>query len=186
MDTNNEMLGSWLIQRLQKPYKRENPFAFGGGLENGGLSKEAMELLKKIFRFDYMGSAEFEFGSVPQALQKIAKESKDLVAFEVEVKTKAENGKWRDQTLLDKPVEAVVYVICHKKYKDEVEKRIKKWAQQEPYGETKEGINLNRTIRTIEDKYNNNAFGWLELDNGFMFFTDKEMFEKTCKLFEVK
>ena len=48
---------SWLIQRLNKPREYEgklkgleNAFSFGGGLVNGGLSKEAMELLN----FDYM------------------------------------------------------------------------------------------------------------------------------------
>ena len=34
-------------------------------------------------------------------------------------------------------------------------------------------------------EYFNDPFGWLELDNGFMFFLDKEMYEKSCQLFEI-
>ena len=192
-NTETDMLGSWLVQRLQKPRKREgilsnlaNAFSFGGGLRNGGLSEDAMKLLKDIFRFDYMGSAEFEFGEVPKALQKMARGSADLMAFEIKVKTNADKDKWRDKNLSAESIEAAVYVLCDKKWRDEIEKRIKKWAKSETYGETKECIGLNRTIRSKEDKYGFNAYGWLELDNGFMFFIDKEMWEKTCKIFDVK
>ncbi len=57
------MRDSWLIQRLKPAYPGlvqlwvDNPFAFGGGLRNGGLSGEAMNLLRGIFSFDYMGAA---------------------------------------------------------------------------------------------------------------------------------
>ena len=73
----------WLIQRLHKPesfklagVETDNPFSFGGGLINGGLSKEAMDLLRPIFSFDYMGAAEFEFGEVSKALTALARSEK--------------------------------------------------------------------------------------------------------------
>jgi hypothetical protein len=71
----------YLVQRLQRPYKGKegglikddpNIFSFGGGFKNGGLSKQAMDIFKELFRFDYMGAAEFEFGAVPKAFQAIA------------------------------------------------------------------------------------------------------------------
>lgn len=75
------MKESYLIQRLKKPFKIEdklknlqNMFSFGGGLTNGGLSKEAVSLIRNIFSFDYMGSSEFEWGAVPEAMKKIAQE----------------------------------------------------------------------------------------------------------------
>ena len=44
-----EMKRSYLVQRLRKPrgweLTKDNPFSFGGGLQNGGLSGEAMSLL---------------------------------------------------------------------------------------------------------------------------------------------
>ena len=71
-----EMKRTYLIQRLEKPRTlkiagvelKDNPFSFGGGLRNGGLSKDATDLLRPLFSFDYMGAAEFEFGAVPEAL----------------------------------------------------------------------------------------------------------------------
>ncbi|KKS64951.1 MAG: hypothetical protein UV32_C0003G0012 [Candidatus Collierbacteria bacterium GW2011_GWF2_42_51] len=75
-----------LIQRLEKPIGRASPFSFGGGLKNGGLSKEAMDVLGDIFNFDYMGSSEFEWGAVPAALNFIAEQSslKTIVSGETQ------------------------------------------------------------------------------------------------------
>lgn len=71
------MKSTYLVQRLVKPLKEEsmltalgNAFAFGGGYKNGGLSDEAFNMIKRIFRFAYMGYAEYEFGEVPKALEK--------------------------------------------------------------------------------------------------------------------
>ena len=65
---------SYLIQRLLKPtqFGVELPFgSFGCGLVAGGLSKKAVEVINGMWTFDYMGSAEFEFGAVPEALNTI-------------------------------------------------------------------------------------------------------------------
>ena len=75
---------TWLIQRLERPSPRRqpipenpddyigNPFNFGGGMIRGGLSGVALYTLEDCFTFDYMGSAEFEFGAIPKALSHIA------------------------------------------------------------------------------------------------------------------
>lgn len=70
----------WLIQRYEKPRNTESPlaqislaFSFGGGLINGGLPKEAAEILNKIMIPEYMGSAEYEFGILRETIAKIAK-----------------------------------------------------------------------------------------------------------------
>ncbi len=69
---------SYLIQRLLAPVDYTS-LSFGGGLRNGGLSDKAMELLRGIWSFDYMGSAEFEYGAVQEALEKLVAEQLDLV-----------------------------------------------------------------------------------------------------------
>lgn len=166
------MKNSYLVQRLKKPTnsKTDNIFSFGGGLVNGGLSKEAMGLIKDIFRFDYMGSAEFEFGAVPDALHKIATQKN--ISFSFSVKTKDKNT-------------ATIYAISSEENKNDVIKIIKNWASDE-YGKnalmTKERVLLQRSIDE-PDKWSTD--GWLELDNGYFFFRDREMFKKTCMLFEV-
>lgn len=96
-----EMERSYLIQRLKDPYlgHEKNPFSFGGGYKNGGLADEAIDLLKDIFSFDYMGAAEFEFGALPKALNRIASEIKDYTTWSTTVKAKKENQKKREKSL---------------------------------------------------------------------------------------
>lgn len=169
----------YLIQRLRKPFKGEGKwaalsegFAFGGGLRNGGLTKEAMDLLRDIWSFDYMGSAEFEFGAVPKALQKIAK-AEDLTAFQITVTTKEKKS-------------ASIHVICREADKADVTAWILAKGKNEWGGNdlrTKEAVGLQGAVN--REEYKKDLGGWLELDTGFLFFIDPEMFDKAAQLFEV-
>jgi hypothetical protein len=176
-----KMQNSWLIQRLHKPQyferkdkdgnvvKIDNPFSFGGGLINGGLSKEAMALLREIFSFDYMGSAEFEFGAVPAALQFLAEQSE------------AKN-------LVTGVVEKSVYYLCPREYEKEVQNRIsifKKGGKGVKMPMTKEHVGLSDYF-SRDDSYAKRNLGWLEIDNGYAFFVDEEMFTKFCTVLGVK
>lgn len=167
-----EFGSSWLVQRLETPFKgtgilggKDNPFSFGGGYKNGGLTDNGMDLLRDIFAFDYMGSAEFEFGAVPEAFAFLARATLAASTF----------------TIGDTPI----YVLAPAEWLSEVEARIREFAKD--YGEDcyrlKEGTRLHAKLQG--DKYTERINGWLELDNGFMFFTDREMWEQTCKLFGV-
>lgn len=175
------MKKSYLIQRLKKPFEQQsnltkisNLLSFGGGLINGGLSDDGMKLIDDIFRFDYMGSAEFEWGAVPKALQKIAKSIKSYTTISFDAETKSGNKK-------------MVHAICDSESCDIVKERILKWAYDEMganRGFTKERVCISENID--ESKYSREVCGWLELDNGFFFFTDADMFFKTANLFGVK
>ena len=188
---------SRLIQRLRKPVKIKNPttvcekfivhnpFAFGGGLKNGGFSDEAMNLLKDIFQFDYMGAAEFEFGAVPEALQIIAKAKKDYIAFQIP-KVKYKYSDYRGGVVLTGT--NPVYIICRKDWKEEVTTRIKAKAlgdhgRHKNNFDTKGAVFLNESLTRADVR---GTMGWLELDNGYFFFTDKEMFANVCELFKLK
>lgn len=175
----------WLVQRLNKvicskgdsPLAKlvnANPFAFGGGLLHGGLSDKAFDLLSQIFRFDYMGAAEFEWGAVPKALQHIAKNRKQYIAYTLDVRTRNKNT-------------GTVYVICPEENKGYISDWIKKKAYDE-YGKsgrgTKEAVLLDSVLDGVE--YSRDLKGWLELDTGFFFFVDKDMFNQVCQLFEIK
>jgi len=181
---------SYLIQRLKEPWGgalglKGNPFSFGGGLRNGGLSDEAMDLIGGIFSFDYMGSAEFEFGAVPEALQKIAKsaEAGGLVGFSLSIPLKVVPGSWDDPDK-DKKLtgEEPVYVLCPSAWREDVCERIYEIARGK--GHQKESPHFTRALRPFRE-WDADTHGWLELSNGFFFFLDKEMWEKTCNLFGV-
>lgn len=179
------MEGSYLIQRLKKPYGRVNPFSFGGGLRNGGLSDEAMNLLTGIFSFDYMGAAEFEFGAVPKALQKMAKNADQYLVTTLSFPLKEVAKSWRDKSTKPPVGDATIYVICRKEDVQEVHDRIKQFAAENYNKNLKESTRLQEALRPLED-WDTEVRGWLELDNGFFFFTDKEMCEKTAELFGIE
>lgn len=184
------MESSWLVQRLKKPYQgdQDNPFVFGGGLRNGGLSPDAMGLLRGIFQFDYMGAAEFEFGAVPKTLRRIAQSTEAYHAFVVTWPLSEVDPLFRKPAPIPTG-EATVYVICQNGWDEAVTRRIKGWAG--PWDRRlglKEDTLLSYALRPPPDVADRlfEQCGWLELDNGFFFFTDKEMWEKTAQLFGVE
>jgi hypothetical protein len=183
-----EMYSTYLIQRLMKPYPKAkgeketmiqalgNAFAFGGGLKNGGIPTEGMKILREVFRFDYMGSAEFEFGAVPKALAKIVDERKKYVFGILDIIVFPERAV---------PNIRKVSYLCHKDHEAEVITRIKQLATDEyKHFRLKERCNLKPSLEGRE--YDKEICGWLELDNAFMFFTDRVMFEKTAKMFGIE
>lgn len=175
----------WLIQRLKSPFKipegmenvplmqfaAANPFAFGGGLANGGFSKEAMKALTGVFEFDYMGSAEFEWGAVPKAFRMLAEGRKALVAYEIEG--------------LPRPV----YVLAPKALQSEVTGYLRVLGSER----YPEGVRLKETSQFYDaltpgakDSYPVKTVAWLELDNPFFFTIDKTIFETMKAMFQVK
>jgi rhodanese-related sulfurtransferase len=164
---------SRLVQRLRKPRQNtflgvDNPFAFGGGLRNGGLSDEAMAILRQVFSFDYMGAAEFEWGAVPEALQGMAKDAKNLVAFPF--------GITKDQK---------IYVLCRNEHNSVVVERIIIWAGEQINYNLKEQTRLYNALNP-RSEWDTETCGWLELDNGFFFFTDEQMWRDTAAIFGVE
>jgi len=174
------MINPYLIQRLGKPLGKEpyptSPFSFGGGYVDGGMKKEFLEAVRYIFRFDYMGSAEFEFGAVPKAFETmlVNRKKSNLCAGSLKLKTP-------------------IYYIAPKDCEEEIVKYIHLLATKGDYYKKrgdkydtiwlKEWTNLKRQLESDKIDDVHGTFGWLELYNGFMFFIDKEMFEKTLKLF---
>lgn len=176
------MKQTWLVQRLKKPYDTESKlsqvaeaFSFGGGLVNGGLTKEAMQLLRPLFSFDYMGSAEFEFGAVPKSLSHIVQNRNNYqqVIFEIDYETK----DWKTRKELKGTRE--VLVICNVNQIEEIEKRLKTFAKN-TFNHTKEMINFDRSLADCQ--YDIDTIGWLELDNHFLFFKNIETGNKVAEL----
>jgi hypothetical protein len=174
---------SYLVQRLQKPYPNQkcidNPFEFGGGLKHGGIGDEAYRALNRIFRFDYMGAAEFEFGAVPTALGQI---------FNYYSQGKAKVG-------MVKVHRFPVYYLCYEGMAQDVEKRIKEFATPEytRFRKTKEPLYFDEALaarvpanivpeKADKYKYYAEYIGWLDLDNHFIFFLEKESMDKFVEL----
>ena len=180
-----KMRRSHLIQRLETPWEllncEINPFSFGGGMKNGGFTDEAMKMLSKVTSFDYMGSAEFEFGKVPETLSSIFNSLSEFTTKKIEVSFKAQ--KWGETEICKG--KAPVWIICKKEDIEEVKERIEYYAitdyNTNQYT-TKEMVFLNSSLAGHKEKLQ----GWLELDNGFMFFSKEEMFDNFVQLFDMK
>ncbi len=157
----------YYVQRLNAPIGVINPFSFGGGLIDGGFAPDAMKILRDIISFDYMGSAEFEWGAVPTAFKSL---------FEDKTITKDE-FKIGDKNL---------YVICSSIIKNDVIEWIKQSAIESP--QLKERLCLKQTL---EGHPYNDYKGWIKIEDDkycsepFMFFIDKQMFDNVCKLFGI-
>lgn len=153
----------WLVQRLNAPQGHLNPFCFGGGKINGGLSKEAVEIIKRIFSFEYMGAAEFEWGAVPTALETLLKS--DLMTFNIDNK---------------------IWGICIKGQ----DKDIIAWIDNasKNHVSLKERLGLQEAL--YGKKYAKTK-GWLKIEDDkkceepFMFFIDEFMFKATCEILGV-
>lgn len=195
---------TYLIQRVSAPRLGglgiANPFSFGGG--GGRLSQEALELLAPVFSFEYMGAAEYEYGAVPEGLNKIFQLAKNenLAFSTMDVKLKSiKFDKYGYEDWTERQADTMpVYVIGSKTDMEEIRRRIHLLATDEnrcladmPRAKLHEGLYvrdapfLNRQLK-FEHKYDRPVLGWLELDNGFFFTIDKNMAEGFGKLFGIR
>jgi hypothetical protein len=135
----------------------------------GGFNDESWQLITKICRFDYMGSAEFEFGAVPESLAelyKVVRKKKYSVGVIPSIKD--------------------IYYICKTEHEGYVKETITSLASEDYPKKvpTKEGVWLKQAMEG--KKYYEDLAGWLEVDNAFMFFIDKEMFNDFKEIFGIK
>jgi hypothetical protein len=190
---NSGFQNPYLVQRLKLPTETaigkvrvDQIFAFGGG--GSGLSPEAWEILKPLFEFDYMGAAEFEFGAFPKSLSKMLK--KPLVTYQLELSADDHKGNparnWGAKGPAFGPkAGGTVYVICQAGHEEFTKDAIHGYAMETLH--TKEYVGLAEALDptpNVERKaWNKPTVGWYELPNGFFFFTDKPMYERTLAVF---
>jgi len=202
------MRTTYLVQRLNvKPsndFAKKAPRAFGGGMLL--LKDQAWDLLQEYFNIHYMGAAEYEFGTLGRTLGEILHDRAELVTFDMvlqreDVKVNYQH-EWNHQMQRRRELEAAhkagvkakrakpfkdpgftpkrVYVLCRKAHQTRVTETIRELALA--HRPTKGCHGFDFALDPVSD-FDREAVGWLELDNGFFFFTDKTAFEGTCRLF---
>ena len=171
---------SYTIQRLTKPFTGEIKHPLQAlaayGLSATGLSKGAMEIIRSICVFDYMGSAEFEFGAIPKALIKIAN-APDLVTLEGVLEYRFKSYSMPKEIYGRR----AVHIICANDDREEVLKRIKAMAIGEEH--CQERTQFSGSCADYE--YDKDVVGWFDLDNAFMWFVDESMYKGFAKLFGI-
>ena len=168
------MRPSWLVQRLMAPLGgaargKLTGMAFGGGVRNGGLSEEALSLLAPLMSFDYMGAAEYEWGAVPKALQKMARA--ELVS----------------SATINVKGQPPIYLVSAAAHKEEAQARVTQWATGGGDDGLRDPTRLRATLRAMEagEDVTRRPIGWLELDNGFFFAVDEAMWVGVCQLYGI-
>jgi hypothetical protein len=205
---------TYLIQRMNKPHdntpkgdfmvKADQVFGEGGG--GLRLSDEARGLFRYVTSWDYMGSAEFEFGALPKALGKMAKselvvdkfvleakhikrnwwhESRARDARRAEIKAAKDAGKEPPRakpTKLPELKDPTFYILCVKGWEDYTKALITNLAKDTQT--LKDSSNMTDVLDPTSS-YAADLQGWLDIDNGIFFFIDKIMFERVCRIFQV-
>lgn len=184
--------GSYLIQRLERPFKSEGPlgdlskaFCFGGGLKDGGLNKEAYALIDKLWRFDYMGASEFEWGAVPAALNAIVQYRKAEVLDGFTLQLTGPAPEVRDKRFPEyadcsktKTKTASLMVLCHRAHRtnviDVLERLTENDYPQEP--RLKEPAHA---WRAAFHQPQSDVIGGLELDNDWIYMSTEAV--ESCK-----
>ena len=186
-----------LIQRLKRPYARAgdksplrrvaNAFAFGAG--TSGLSAEGADLIHSACRIDYMGAAEFETGVFARVLAELFDDRSKLAthSFVIDPGNVAGDPYYAERHE-ERSSPSRVHVIARKDHIPEVERRLRLLAAHgDRYqGEMgalylKERSGLPTVLRYSLDSEHAVA-GWLELNNGWLAFTDRTMFGRFATL----
>ena len=199
-----------LVQRLDKKPKSDKHAlinrVFGGGLMM--ISDEGWKAIQSVCDLHYMGAAEYEFGTVPTCLSELAKDHEKLVTFPLIIKRADIKPNWnhenahrrarhaelaeakkngvkppRAKKLVANVADVTVYVICRKDNMVEVGERIRELAKEK--WQLKRGDGFASALDPATD-YDREPIGWLELDNGFMFFLGYEEYCGMSKMFGLK
>lgn len=189
------MRETYLTQRLRTPRPRgqHGPMAkahrvFGGGML--GLAGKAWDVLDEVCTLDYMGAAEYEFGVLPRTLSAILEEGHkgNLATFAFVLGPHERKLSWERQykSRDGKPFPPVgpvrLYGIAHKSVLNLVEERVRTLAKDDP--NIKRGSQLTNSLDPISPFVREDpVVGWIELDNGFLFFSDEVMWRSFCKMF---
>jgi hypothetical protein len=173
------------IQRLGPPSERDNPFAFGASGANGGMGTDAMDRLRPVWSFEYMGAAEYESGASGAALARIA---------EGLLEGTYESWNFFPRLRMNKkfelavpPIPIPLWVIGRSLHRSEIEASIEEFANkpQIEYEQLKEGAHIASSLRPSPDTMARQTKGWLELMNGYLFFRDDTMFERALRALDI-
>lgn len=199
-----------LVQRLLAPVGTlDNPASYALG-----FTPDGEKIFSNIFTFDYMGAAEFEADKQARALSNIAKGRTDLrtttIPLTIMVTDSERNGlsslthnvsfyrrldetyktdcTARDLRLAlaahDRPdtQQHEIYLIAPERLLAHATKFIEEEAQELPLLD--EPTKLRQALLGFVSCQN--VMGWLELDNGFMFFRDAAMFGACTQLLGIQ
>lgn len=179
------------VQRLL-PAASPNPYSFGGGLVHGGIPEETMGRLSTVLSFDYMGAGEYEFGAAAAALGRVAERAADgtyrawsfarrITPVSRWLRREGDPQPWPGNLPASSgPVP--VYVIANPALRGPITHQILTWARNPSaeFRQLKEPALVGRSLLAPDD---DTPTGWLDLVNGYLFFSDAAQFAQVAAFF---
>jgi len=203
------------VQRLKRPptteWQAKVTQAFGG--QNLLLKDQGWKVLQKIFDFDYMGAAEYEFGAIPNCFREMIQKRKDYEAFKFTILAgNITPGVWRDnkaQAMRRREIKEAKRqgVKPPRLNRKKLEEKAKldvvtdkdifvigpKGRQMEIHEliravadrkmYTKNGAGMDRALDP-EGAFDRETVGWLDLDNKMLWFLEEPMWLATQQMFK--
>lgn len=176
------MYKPWLLQRMKKP--AGNPISLAFGCGGSGIKPELQKKLESICSWDYMGAAEYEFGELARSLERIIKNKKKFKANVLNVFYNCRPFSWGEGLSENISGTNKVFYICLKKDIEELKGYLKEWAAKECL-DTRDPLYFNESLAG-EKANSHGIYGWIDIKNDYMFFTDEKMWRKFCDLLEIK
>lgn len=181
---------SWRLQRLLDPPEdpgKINPGNFGvvGNNETkgtiGGFTHGELKDIQKVFSFEPMMAVEYERGDVPGAIEVLRREK--LAFLSVALGTAAMKIPKYRRKEFNVPEDVGAYVICRDEDRHYIPKRV--IAIMKGRVRLRDDPMIYESFFDLADgKPSPEAkSGWLELENPFMFFPEKEMFDNVRGMF---
>ena len=125
----------YLIQRC----KTKNPYPKRDGIKG----------IDSILSMDYMGSAEFEFGSLPQSLKRLTPQIAEVKIFETKLKSTDGRG---------------LFLVCTERNQDEAIRQVTMAADEKL--RTKEYVGLERALKCEYFEYaTKDLVVWWDIDH---------------------
>ena len=131
-------------------------------IQRAKFEKREGKGIDTLLGFDYMGSAEFEFGALPKALERTRANESKYVQFEHTFKD-----------FSDKPI----MVLCKESDKEDLIKVLPQLADREV--RLKEHCDLDAYLKGNKD-YRTSDFWW-DIENDYFFWRSNEEFNNEFK-----
>lgn len=187
----------WLWQRLGSPETSQGndlqSLARCFGEAGLGLTDKAREVLSEIWTIHYMGSAEYEFGALPNCIIAMMKEAEKglLGVFDMQVDLSEMNLTWHDfERSRAKGVKKTIRIIGRMDREDDIIEAIRDVVKKGSRDFKENPLFAEALVVEYleeEDKPFQDAKGWVDIRNNFMIFLDMEMCVNTFKvLFEAR
>lgn len=177
----------YLFQKLITP--EQNLWTkFGGGLPTGGIPSKQYKELTNIFDFDYMGAAEYEFGSLGESYTRFKKDSDNIRSENLKFQVSKKENKLSYKGSSNIRVRKVELHVLYRP--DSINKNQCIEFIEGVYNgkyRIKAGCNIKTVVsnKALDDNYKPyNTLGWWDINNDMIIFIDEDVKNKTLQFFK--